>query len=275
MQERQYILPEGLIRNLEDIPVATKMLFPASIEPMRTVYNPAPQLISQQDAVAGYPVDKAWTPMIQNSPIPQEVKPVSISTAIYENYRPEPRQIYPLPNQSYDVPKQRKFYSNKAQAIADAIGETETGSIPNMANRYTARGGSGENGRYQFMPGTWKAWSTEFARDTMGLNIKKPLPLTPENQDSIVRWKVQQWLDSGLTPEQVAAKWNSGSPFGWENKIGTNKMGVKYNVPAYVNKFKSFYNQLSQDYPDLEEQGTQTPLGAYNPRLNQWGRNVR
>jgi len=119
--------------------------------------------------------------------------------------------------------------SSTADQIAEAIKQVESGG------NYNAQGGSGENGAYQFMPATWRAWSSDYASQVLQESVAK-LPMTEENQDAVAKWKIQSWLDQGLTPQQIAAKWNSGSEIGWENKIGTNSKGIAYDVPSYVNK---------------------------------------
>lgn len=119
-----------------------------------------------------------------------------------------------------------------ADDIANAIKQVESGG------NYTAKGGSGENGAYQFMPSTWASWSKDYAAQVLGKSIGN-MAMTPENQDAVAKWKIQSWLDQGLNAEQIAAKWNSGSEVGWETKIGTNSKGVAYNVPSYVSKVTS------------------------------------
>lgn len=124
------------------------------------------------------------------------------------------------------------FYGSQestADDIANAIKTVES------SGNYNAKGGSGENGAYQFMPSTWASWSKDYAAQVLGKSVGN-MAMTPENQDAVARWKIQSWLDQGLNAEQIAAKWNSGSETGWETKIGTNSKGVAYNVPAYVNK---------------------------------------
>lgn len=122
--------------------------------------------------------------------------------------------------------------SASASQIANAIKTIESN------NNYSAKGASGEYGAYQFMPGTWDSWSSEYAREVLKQSARRLNP-TPENQDAVAIFKINQWLSQGLSPEQIAAKWNSGSEIGWEKKIGVNKQGVAYNVPNYVNKFIS------------------------------------
>lgn len=115
-----------------------------------------------------------------------------------------------------------------AKSIANAIKQVESGG------NYNASGASGENGAYQFMPATWESWSREYAKSALGVDT--PLSMSKTNQDFVAEFKIQQWLDQGLTPQQIAAKWNSGSEVGWENKVGVNSKGVKYDVPGYVKK---------------------------------------
>ena len=127
--------------------------------------------------------------------------------------------------------------------IANTIKEIES------RGNYNAEGASGEFGAYQFMPDTWNSWSSDYAKEVLKMSIAQ-LDQTPVNQDAVAKWKIQQWLDNGLTPQQIAAKWNSGSEVGWENKIGTNSQGVDYNVPAYVNKFMNTLKKQTTPEPD-------------------------
>jgi hypothetical protein len=94
--------------------------------------------------------------------------------------------------------------------------------------KYNIKGASGENGAYQFMPATWKAWAGKHLGDPNA-------PMTAENQNFIAYQQVKGWKDEGLTPYQILSKWNSGGT-NYEGKVGVNKMGVKYDVPAYVSR---------------------------------------
>jgi hypothetical protein len=137
-------------------------------------------------------------------------------------------------NAGYTVGSDGKLSLDTSKASADqvasAIKQVESGG------NYNAKGGSGEVGAYQFMPGTWENLVVQYARANNIDLMSNPITMTPENQDMIAKWSIQQMLNDGYTPQQVAAKWNSGSATGWEAKVGTNSKGVKYNVPAYVNK---------------------------------------
>lgn len=146
------------------------------------------------------------------------------------------------------------FYGSQdatADDIANAIKTVESNG------NYNAKGASGENGAYQFMPSTWASWSKDYAAQVLGKSIGN-MKMTPENQDAVARWKIQSWLDQGLNAEQIAAKWNSGSETGWETKIGTNSKGVAYNVPAYVNKVTGALKNV------VSSKATATEPGADN-----------
>lgn len=121
--------------------------------------------------------------------------------------------------------------ASNAKSIVDAIKKTES------SGNYGATGLSGETGAYQFMPSTWSAYSKEYSKAT-GEPISAQ---TPENQDKVAQWKVQQWLDKGYDAKQIASMWNAGEgrPDAWKNWKGVNSQGVAYDTPAYVKKVLS------------------------------------
>lgn len=143
----------------------------------------------------------------------------------------------------------------QALALTKAIRAQETGG------NYTAVGDKGTStGAYQFQPDTWKLFSKQILGDPNA-------PMTPENQNAVAYGMVKTWKDQGLGPAEIAAKWNSGSSNGWENKVGTNSQGVDYNVPKYVqgvvSNFKQIYPQVAQQY------GQQAPQpGGLIPTAN-------
>lgn len=110
--------------------------------------------------------------------------------------------------------------TNQASRIAQAIKQVESGG------NYEARGASGESGAYQFMPGTWKQWAGEVLGNPNA-------PLTPENQDRVAQAKIEQWMNQGYNPEQIALMWNAGEPV---RRKGVNSQGVPYDSGAYANK---------------------------------------
>ena len=68
--------------------------------------------------------------------------------------------------------------------LVSAMGQVETGTSSPEA--YTKRGASGEYGRYQFMPETWKMWSKE-------AGVTSPLEQASiEDQNKVAYFKVKQ-----------------------------------------------------------------------------------
>lgn len=127
----------------------------------------------------------------------------------------------------------------QVKALTKAIREVESG------NRFDAKGASGEYGGYQFMPGTWEAYSKE-----QGINV--PLDqATREQQTEVVYKKLKQWKDQGYNPGQIASMWNAGE--GRPNAYQENWKGstttpdgrtVNYDTPAYAKKVHDAYQRL-------------------------------
>jgi hypothetical protein len=128
----------------------------------------------------------------------------------------------------------------QAIALAQAIRKTESN------DNFNAKGKSGESGAYQWMPTTWQAHAKEVLGDPNA-------PMTPSNQNAVAYTIIKGWKDKGLNPAQIAAKWNSGSHVGWENKVGTNSQGVSYNVPAYVKSVTDTYQQIKGGNTDATQ----------------------
>lgn len=124
-----------------------------------------------------------------------------------------------------------------ADQIANAIKNIESGG------NYDAKGASGEFGAYQFMPETWKQYSEEY-RKSKGLRMS--LAPTKENQDAVVKFKIQQWLDAGKSADQIALMWNAGEG-ATKPKSGVNAMGVPYSTSTYVGKIKEELGKISAD----------------------------
>lgn len=134
--------------------------------------------------------------------------------------------------------------------MAKAIIQHESGG------NFNAKGASGESGVAQWLPATWSAQAKSVLGDTNA-------PMTPNNQKAVLYASIKQDKDSGLNPAEIAAKWNSGSPTGWENKIGTNAEGVKYNVPQYVKAVTDLYQQYKNgsqtQTPQVQNASTNSP----------------
>jgi Transglycosylase-like domain len=115
--------------------------------------------------------------------------------------------------------------------LAKAIRQTESGGD------FNAKGASGESGAYQWTPATWQSHASQILGNANA-------PMTPANQNAVAYGVIKSWKDAGLNAAQIAAKWNSGSADGWENKIGVNSKGVPYNVPQYVKSVTDAYQAI-------------------------------
>jgi hypothetical protein len=95
--------------------------------------------------------------------------------------------------------------------------------------------------------------------------------MTPENQKAVIYGVIKKDKADGLNPAQIAAKWNSGSEVGWENKRGVNSAGVAYDVPKYVASVTSAYqkvkggSQVGVDPNNPSSTGYQPPIEPEAP----------
>jgi hypothetical protein len=143
------------------------------------------------------------------------------------------------------IPTQSQGLDPQVVAMAKAIRETESGNKP-------VQGPSGETGRYQFMPGTWHAGAAQYLGDGNA-------PQTLENENKVAYSKIKAWKDQGYNPGQIASLWNSGSP-DFEGKVGTNKFGVHYDTPAYVQKVYGNYQRFKpQEQVQSPDQNSSVP----------------
>ena len=108
--------------------------------------------------------------------------------------------------------------------IADAILEAEG---------RCGEGQSGESGCFQYLPGTWRAYSIE--------TVGEILPLTKENERLVTETKIAVWIAEGKTPRWIFLQWNQGNGDGWgpgtkDCYAGTNKWGVAYDSCDYARR---------------------------------------
>lgn len=122
--------------------------------------------------------------------------------------------------------------ASTADALANAIMQVESGG------RQVA-GASGEFGAFQFLPATWATVSREMAGQV--------LPQTPENEFAVARAKIGQLLDTGYSPRDVAAIWNTSLGGSETPRFirGVNDMGVAYDSIAYADKVMSVLGNIS------------------------------
>lgn len=107
----------------------------------------------------------------------------------------------------------------------NALKEAE-GAGPNCERK----GASGEGGCWQFMPSTWKLFTKEVYGEYRAM--------TPVRERYVVTKIVEGWVDEGLTPAQIALRWNAGGATHCSR--GTNKFGVEYDSCAHVSKVLAY-----------------------------------
>lgn len=127
------------------------------------------------------------------------------------------------------------------QAAAKAIRQTESGG------NFTVRGKSGEFGAYQFTPDTWNAIAPKYG---VAASLEQA---SPEDQNKVAYMSIKEMKDSGFNMGQVASTWNAGvgEKDAYAGKFsdgspstGTNKYGVKFDVPAYAKSVATAYHTL-------------------------------
>lgn len=148
--------------------------------------------------------------------------------------------------------------------LAKAIRQHESGGD------FNAVGDNGTSrGAYQWQAATWKGHAKQILGD-------ENAPMTRDNQQAVAYGVMKTWKDQGLNPAQIAAKWNSGSDKGWENKIGTttiNGKPIAYNVPQYVKSVTDNYQRFKAETqkPSLAPSAEQTSSqvgNTENPLVN-------
>lgn len=151
-----------------------------------------------------------------------------------------------------------------ANMVADTIGGKESGGQYNIQEN----AGGPSYGKYQYLPDTWDRTSKAYAK-AMGIGDDVLEP-TPANQEAVTRWQIQQWLDQGRTPDQIASLWNSGRP-NPTGLVGVNKYGKPFNAPAYVADFDAkFQKQLDAVQQGLKAGGSDDLQKLYS-QWNQEG----
>lgn len=175
------------------------------------------------------------------------------------------------PNQDPNVPQgldPTAFYLTKA------IRQTETAGSPDA---YTMPGKSGEYGAYQYTNDTWNADSEKYLGTSVPLN-----QATPAQQNQVAYNKVKDLLAAnGGSQSKVASIWNSGQPDPNTVGTGTNKEGVAYDVPGYVERVKQNYlgyqNGTTPSQPssptDQNTQGEDTTTVGQTPNTGTLGTN--
>lgn len=116
-----------------------------------------------------------------------------------------------------------------AEKIADAIYEVE--------GRCNLKGQSGEYGCYQYLPSTWRAYSTTVAGEV--------LPQTHANERTVTVGMIKLWLADDISDRGIFLLWNQGSATGWgpgkkDCYKGVNSHGVAYDSCSYATRALAF-----------------------------------
>lgn len=167
----------------------------------------------------------------------------------------------------HGINMQPEIIDPQVKNLVTAIGRAETGGITGEA-AYKAYGSSGEYGRYQFMPNTWKEWAAE-----SGVNT--PLQqATIEEQNKVAYNKVKNLKAQGYSPAEIASIWNSGDPksyTGYRSDGVTPTKGrirnsagvdVDIDVPSYAMKVSQAYRELQGQGATLPQQDVPMPQQA-------------
>lgn len=133
-----------------------------------------------------------------------------------------------------------------ANAITKGLAYAENGGTLDLNNLKAGKSGEMKS-IFQYTPDTWK----RDAGDVLG---NPNAELTPDNETYVKHQIVLKELQKGRTASQIASMHNAGKgePDAYTGKfsngqssIGTNKYGVKFNVPDYAKKVvdysKKFY----------------------------------
>lgn len=147
--------------------------------------------------------------------------------------------------------------------LAKATRQFESGNNP------TAAGASGEYGLYQYEPQTWVAQSK-----AAGVNVDLK-DATPAQQNQVWYTWAKAQKDAGHNVGQILSMQNAGEgePNAYTGtfssgkpSVGTNSLGVKYDVPSYAKKVAQIYQQIKS------QSGVSSPASTDStPDTNTYG----
>lgn len=132
------------------------------------------------------------------------------------------------------------------RALTQAIALNENGGKVDPNNLRAGQSGEMKS-IFQYTPNTWKAYSHEV--------YGKEVPLNNDTEIQVTSAKVAKWLAAGYKPEQILSMWNAGSgePNAWTGHFshgrpsqGVNSYNVPFDVPGYVKKGMSYFQQGMQ-----------------------------
>ena len=119
----------------------------------------------------------------------------------------------------------------ETKKIADTISWVET------RNNDNAKGASGELGKYQTMPSTYRALTKKHLGEVKSFSTT--------TQEIVVLKEIEELRSKKLSVYQIGLYWNSGS-YIKPCKSGVNKWGVFYDSCAYAKNIVKTYNSLDK-----------------------------
>lgn len=122
------------------------------------------------------------------------------------------------------APSPEELKAVRVVKVADAIYGAE-GRCDDL------HGESGEYGCYQYLPSTWRAYSTEVHGAV--------LPQTEANEREVTEAMIAKWIDAGKSDRWIFLMWNQGNGDGWgpgtkDCYAGVNDKGVAYDSCDYA-----------------------------------------
>lgn len=167
----------------------------------------------------------------------------------------------PTPQSNPSIPVAPSGSSNldpQVVALAKAVKQEES------AGDIHAVGASGEYGAYQWEPATWAAQSA-----AAGVNVPLKQATNAQQNQVWYTW-AKSMKDKGYGPAQIASMQNAGegAPDAYQqNYQGTNKEGVSYNTPKYVDNVMKYYQQYKgQGLPQAPTANdASATIGGYQP----------
>ena len=121
--------------------------------------------------------------------------------------------------------------------IAKAIGQFESGGRYNAVGPDTGKGNKAL-GKYQVMASNVPSWTKE----ALGKSLTPQQFLnSPEAQDAVAQYKMNQYYQKYGTVEDVASVWFSGRPV---SKAGNAKDVIGTSVPKYISNVRAIYDRL-------------------------------
>jgi len=117
----------------------------------------------------------------------------------------------------------------RVSAIVEAMVFIESGG-----HGCHAVGLSGERGCMQFMPSTWRAYSTEA--------LGHVAPMTEASEIDVSSFMVRKWLSMGMSERDIFLTWNQGNPGACSS--GVNGHGVRFDSCAYADRAEALYREF-------------------------------